>query len=400
MKKTLFLFVSILLFSCSDDFENLYLTDLGDMPQLKANIRSIENVKGIAKDYIMQSRFQGRRMAEYTNDEENFEIEVLTLQLLEEIKKSDTEYLNAQAPAKAPTSTLKPGKDTVMFAVKTSTSTLLIPAFENAAPVFAEMDDPNFSWNILGKNVEGMDNPLEHLLVPVLDQEYWKIFGQDSCTVWGRYEPIYWEKEEFVEPKLKVSWGQGAPFNNYCPAGCLAGCVAIASAQALTITRNWNSFEGKPLNYDNLIKVEDYRYENIYPYETDTIAQLIRYIGKVVGMKYGKDLSGAKTSKAVDRIFKPYMNVSTNVKDIRRALYNPRGIVIVSSKRKESAKKIGHAYNIDGFKKFKYGYSMMHVNFGWGPYSSGYFMENIFNPTFKDDAIEKYPYKMKIYSIY
>ena len=50
---------------------------------------------------------------------------------------------------------------------------------------------------------------------------------------------------EHISPKCKVAWDQNAPYNRYCftESGqqALAGCVAIATAQALTVLQPSNS---------------------------------------------------------------------------------------------------------------------------------------------------------------
>lgn len=403
MKKLLFLFSLIVLFSCSDDFENLSKIRLDNSSRQEVKIRNLEKVKNIAKGYMANSQFQGKRMVESINEQDSLEIEVLTLQLLDEIQNSDSEAPIAQLPAKV-SSTTRATQDTVMYAVKTGTCTLLIPAFENAAPIFAEMDDPNFSWRILGQNVGGMRNPLEHLIVPALDKNYWEIFGMDTCKVWQRIELEDWESwlyKDVVWPKLEVNWDQNDPFNKYCPGYYHAGCVAIATAQALTITRNWDSFNGIPLNYDNLIKMKTSEDKYKYPNEADTIARLIRYIGDAVNMNYGETASEARTIDAINYFFKPNMNVSSERLDYRNILKKPKGIIIVSSRTEYNGGE-GHAYNIDGFKTYLNYQNFYHVNFGWGTGKTynGYFLEGIILLEFTGNPKLTFPYNMTLYSIY
>ena len=293
--------------------------------------------------------------------------------------------------------------DTLMYSVNTQQSTLLIPAYAEAIPVFAELDNPEFEWSALA-DVNGIENPLAHLVVPALDPDYWKIFEpwKDWDGPIGE-EPRY---EDIVYPKLEVEWDQDEPFNNYCPNNYPAGCVAIAIAQAFTITRNWEYIDNMHINYDNLIKIKDeFHAKYIYPQTADTLARVIRFIGNATDMEYKAGGSKTNTADAVETMFSHNMVVSDNYDKIRYALHQERGIVIVSSRTRTHFLGIfprgtGHAYIIDGYTLYYNGDSYVHINYGWGPGYNGYFMKHIFNPEFVHNAEHKYPYEMQIFSIY
>lgn len=81
---------------------------------------------------------------------------------------------------------------------------------------------------------------------------------------------------EEVKPKVVVEWSQDPPFNKYTPNNFPAGCVAVAAAQAFTVTRHCSSFNGVPLDWNELVNVKNASYQYTYPYQTDIIAQLVR----------------------------------------------------------------------------------------------------------------------------
>ena len=387
MKKIQIILASLMLISCSNDLDEI-ISESTSVKTLtsKREIRSVKQARQIAVNYLnARNRFTGRRHIQGNGQTDEMQVDVITSQMLNSTDSVGSSNDN----------------DTLMYSVRTGSSAVLVPAFSEAASVFAEIEDPNFSIaSIVSPNSE-TENPLAHLIVPALDPDYWDIFKP-----WTDWQGPFGEKLEIVEsvhPKVQVEWDQREPFNKFCPEGCVAGCVAIATAQALTVTRNLSKIKGLELNYDNLIKVKNYYYTFNNRQITDTIAMLIRYIGDAVDMKYG-ETSSANTKKAVQTFFTPTMTVSTDARYVRRALNRDRGIVIVSSRNKKDflffSRGDGHAYIIDGYYIYNNEDSFVHVNFGWREGSCGYFMKNIFNPNFVENAPDKFPYEMDFFCIF
>lgn len=395
MKKIILLLSVVMMISCSDSFEDISYSS-GSVSGTRKKVRTVEQVQQIAMNYLnAKVQFGGRRIKQNVPDKSKLKVEVLTQQMVNSI--------NDGASMNAPRRTPSLIQDTVMFYVQTDSSAILVPAFPQAAPVLAEIEDPDFTWASILSTGSNFDNPLADLIMPALDQEYWDLFEP-----WTDWQGPFGEGLEIVErvlPKLKVEWDQYKPFNDHCPNFYPAGCVAIATAQAMTVTRNWNYINGLYLNYDNLVKLKNRYYSRRYESEADTIARLVRYIGDAIDTDYSSEASSAKTKDAIHKFFTPNMIVNTNASAVQSTLHKSRGIVIVSSRTKKNTlgfipRGNGHAYNIDGYYKYNNEDSYVHVNFGWGPGKNGYFMKHIFSPRFVENAPDQFPYEMKFYCIY
>lgn len=172
---------------------------------------------------------------------------------------------------------------------------------------------------------------------------------------------------ERLEPKCKVYWNQRSPYNKYCFTSnnekALAGCVAIAGAQALTVLR---PSVPEITSWDEVIK------DSPSDEAKDEIAKLIARIGKDTGMKYGTKSSGTSTSML--SIF--FLKYGIKDYDAGRAinvLRTRHGIIVVSGYRAEHewgpTKHYvdGHAFLADGYIRFSGdNYYYFHLNYGWG----------------------------------
>ena len=86
--------------------------------------------------------------------------------------------------------------------------------------------------------------------------------------------------------QCQVRWGQGSPYNRYCPTGCPTGCTATAVAQLMSIFKYPSSFGAITFDWDTMIE---------YPLSTD-ISQLMLLLGLPgnLNMNYTSTGSGAK----------------------------------------------------------------------------------------------------------
>jgi hypothetical protein len=65
---------------------------------------------------------------------------------------------------------------------------------------------------------------------------------EEYCDGWIEMEDAGSTLTEQIGPLLQVEWGQGYPYNKFCPdSGCTnyyghvpAGCVAVATAQIMS----------------------------------------------------------------------------------------------------------------------------------------------------------------------
>lgn len=96
-----------------------------------------------------------------------------------------------------------------------------------------------------------------------------------------------------------VKWGQGDPYNMFCPkengTSMNTGCVATALAQLMSVYKYPLSFDGHLLNWEEM---------TIHPYATDcsefhqyNIAFLMEYLGRKdnLDMSYGREVSTANS---------------------------------------------------------------------------------------------------------
>lgn len=87
-----------------------------------------------------------------------------------------------------------------------------------------------------------------------------------------------------VGPLLDTRWGQGDPFNYYCPSNHPAGCVAIAMAQIMK-KYEWPTsmtFNGVPMYWNNM---PDYGWQT-QPATSYSTPLFIRALGVAVEMNY------------------------------------------------------------------------------------------------------------------
>lgn len=207
-----------------------------------------------------------------------------------------------------------------------------------------------------------------------------------------------------IDPLVKSTWNQGAPYNTYCPtvAGtpCPTGCLATAMAQVM------NYHQWPPVGTGNI----DYYTEthnihiqcNIGSYTLDwanmrnsyagisssasktAVARLMQVVGASLGMDYDPQGSGAIARAATEALvnnFKYDSAVALYYRDwfsyddwqdiVYSELENERPVIYCGS-----GPGGGHAFVCDGYSSDGY----YHINWGWGGVSDGYFLLNALAP--------------------
>jgi hypothetical protein len=197
---------------------------------------------------------------------------------------------------------------------------------------------------------------------------------------------------------VETKWNQSYPYNYFCPAApngsgghCYAGCVATAASQVM---KYWNhpligqgSYSYVPeshpeygVQYANFGETT-YDWENMPvsinsnspQVQIEAIALLQYHVGISVNMNYRPDGSGAATNdlpqkmpmyflytnamtiqRREDYTHEEYMNLLINTFDMRWPIVHAGG---------------GHAYVFDGYND----YDQIHMNWGWGGSSDGWF---------------------------
>ncbi len=201
-----------------------------------------------------------------------------------------------------------------------------------------------------------------------------------------------------VDPLISVKWNQGSGFNQYCPEDedgpgghAYVGCVAVAMAQAMYVSRYPTSPQGKKtyfhstygtltVNYDNQ---PDYDWENMSIKSGDTEnARLLYHCGVAVEMQYGASGSGAYTSNVAGAL-KAFFDFSADCKFISRYDDDDEWVALLNEELDKGRPIIyagdandgtsGHCFNIDGYDQS----GLYHVNWGWGGSNNGYFTINL-----------------------
>ena len=204
-----------------------------------------------------------------------------------------------------------------------------------------------------------------------------------------------------VEPLVTSTWGQGYPYNMYCPldggSNSVTGCVATAMAQLLYYNREKSVDEtqaampayttwtkgiqadgiaaGSPIDWANM---KD-NYGSATDLQRKAVADLMHYCGVAVQMDYTKNSSGAQSWDAY-LAFINYFGYGSKTKYVDygsvtddaewdRIIYNE-----ISSQRpiyiSGANSGGGHAFVCDGYD----GNYCYHINWGWDGASDGYYL--------------------------
>lgn len=210
-----------------------------------------------------------------------------------------------------------------------------------------------------------------------------------------------------VEPLVTTKWNQDAPFNNFAPEytddnnntqRCATGCAATAMAQIMKF-HNWpeqgvghysyehqsfgtisSNFSEHVYDWTNMI----YRYNNgeYSSEQADAVALLMKDCGVSLNMNYGP-VSGASIYSYYPA-FKNYFRYSSRTVN-RSGCETAEFTKIITDELQEGRPIIycgtgedgGHAFVVDGYDTNYF----LHVNWGWGGYSDGYFDMNYMDPT-------------------
>lgn len=210
-----------------------------------------------------------------------------------------------------------------------------------------------------------------------------------------------------VEPLVTTKWNQDAPFNNFAPEytddnnntqRCATGCAATAMAQIMKF-HNWpeqgvghysyehqsfgtisSNFSEHVYDWTNMIdRYNNGEYSNV---QADAVALLMKDCGVSLNMNYGP-VSGASIYSYTPA-FKNYFRYSSRTVN-RSGCETAEFTRIITDELQEGRPIIycgtgedgGHAFVVDGYDTNYF----LHVNWGWGGYSDGYFDMNYMDPT-------------------
>lgn len=217
-----------------------------------------------------------------------------------------------------------------------------------------------------------------------------------------------------ITPMITSHWNQSKPYNYQCPEidgeRTVTGCVVTAMAQLMyfhkwpqdpctsipgyTITAKDKNKANVSLTVDGVDATtfgwNDMK-ANYADNETgtaaDAVAQLMKYCGVAVCMKYGLSANGgsAAYSEAIPYALKEYFGYDGGVHHTYRKNYDyVEWVNLIYSELAEGRPVAlggqsmggGHAFVCDGYDTDDY----FHINWGWGGESDGYFRLSVLQP--------------------
>ena len=210
--------------------------------------------------------------------------------------------------------------------------------------------------------------------------------------------------QNVIKPLIQTHWGQGDPYNLFCPMDgsyrSVTGCVATAMAQLMYYHRypSQNTMpipayttDSKSIDVDGIgvttIPWDDMQ-KTYNGMETDTqreaVALLMRLCGASIEMDYTSGGSGASSSYASDNL-KKYFDYDAATTYVSRDYYRATDweeLIYEELAHQRpvlySGSSIGgaHAFIVDGYD----GDGLFHVNWGWDGSSDEYFVLSILDP--------------------
>ncbi|MBQ4292255.1 MAG: C10 family peptidase [Muribaculaceae bacterium] len=343
----------VIAYSCQNDD---IVPDEPNVTTAKAtnNIRTIEEVIAIADQQNPTRSRSG----------ESYEIEVIT---------SETGKPQSRSGGNA---------DTLFYFVKNIPHPLVIAANRRTYPILAEFDHVGTSLLDVYNNPSDINNAVRGMIELALQDTS---FQEENGNM-SRDLPA---DTTVIGPKLHDLWHQNFPLNLYCPpkssgsGNCPVGCVALASFQAMTVTRHINYINGYHISWDMLHSVwcggigvnGANEWANRREY-LDSLAHYLREVGRNIDMNYTDNVSYAYTDTAMNRLFKPDLTVSKSLNQIVPTLRDyDDGIIVINS---NDGQNYGHCYVADGVRIISrlnglFNTYQLHCNLGGGEGTTGYY---------------------------
>ena len=213
----------------------------------------------------------------------------------------------------------------------------------------------------------------------------------------GKAESKPRRKTQPVSPLLTTTWGQGAPYNYYCPSSngnkLLTGCVPTAVAQIMryyewpayrqgectAVVHNLDTVHttvtlGETYRWD---KMKD-RYSRSSKMKTNDVARLMRDVGRAVDARYTLVLTEANSGN-VPKALSEHFHYSPEMRQVHRSDYTDEEWNDMMAAELETRRPVyysarstrfdGHAFVVCGVD----GQGLYYVNWGWGGHCDGYF---------------------------
>lgn len=309
---------------------------------------------------------------------------------------------------------IESGMDTLIYAVNFSNNDgyALVGADRRTEPIFGIIDSGSFSNDSIASNPT-----FAYFLNAALDKAVYDIKENDIIRIAKTRTLNEYENVFVTGTKLSTKWGQGSPYNRYCPNSYPTGCVVTAIAQILSCFSVIGSVEWQDgyshgssfLNWNQILT--DCRNNNgsLNLYNTlqsaNEVAHLMRYLGVVLKAEYKSDGTSIEPKNAIN-----WLNDWTSIKATSLKAYNANEIFKAANAfsnkivymRGNSGKETflgitikytgGHAWVADGAfsarrKSDGSFVNLYHFNWGWDGDNNGYFLASVFDT--KNPAISE-----------
>ena len=213
-----------------------------------------------------------------------------------------------------------------------------------------------------------------------------------------------------VEPMLKTTWGQGAPYNELCPTvgnsaeHYVTGCVATAMAQIMNYHQHpvqgndYQSYRFVPQQGESVRlsanfgettylwndMLDSYSEDGYTTAQAQAVATLMLHCGVAMQMQYSPSGSGAFTYEAAVAMHH-FFCYNENIQFLNRDYFTDSEWLQLLHKELEAGRPVlysaasggyGHAFVIDGINE----QGQVHVNWGWNGDANGYYDLNEMNP--------------------
>ena len=200
-----------------------------------------------------------------------------------------------------------------------------------------------------------------------------------------------------IAPLLTTTWGQGRPYNYYCPTlnnhKLITGCVTTAVAQIMKYYE-WPmhgvgecvaEVHNLDTTYTKVSLGNEYRwnkmkdtYSHTAKLNTGEVARLMRDVGHAVHVRYTPVLTSANSGN-VAKALREHFYYSPEARQVHRSRYTDEewNALIVSELATRrpiyystrSTRFDGHAFVVCGIDE----QGLYYVNWGWGGHCDGYF---------------------------
>lgn len=202
-----------------------------------------------------------------------------------------------------------------------------------------------------------------------------------------------------IEPMLKTSWNQSAPYNNYCPEvsgqKTPTGCTATATAQVMKF-HEWPEKPTKDVTWYNNITGKNepvYITQNTYEWskmlnhyrngytteQAHAVAQLMVDVGKAINSSYAPGGTGSSDIYAARALVKVF-DYSPDIRVYKRNECTYDEFISIIRENLEARQPLvhtghgqsyaaGHAFVCDGIDEN----NLVHIDWGWDGAYNGFF---------------------------